>query len=213
MAYCASCGAYIPDGQTRCLACGYDEAEKAREEESSAAAQAAAQQHAFDQEELHRKLEEQRRRQQEENRQWAEQERARRQRQEADRQWAQEELRRRQEERAQQEAASSPAQTDAVRTGTSTGGNRALAVLSYFSVLFALPYFFAPQDEFAMYHAKQGLRLFLFSLAVDIFGSLFALGWLGSLLRIYFIFKGVSTASEGKKEPLPYIGTWNPKKQ
>ena len=26
MAYCKSCGAYIPDGQTVCLACGYDEA-------------------------------------------------------------------------------------------------------------------------------------------------------------------------------------------
>ena len=26
MAYCDKCGAYIPDGQTKCLACGYDEA-------------------------------------------------------------------------------------------------------------------------------------------------------------------------------------------
>ena len=25
MAYCSKCGAYIPDGMTRCLACGYDE--------------------------------------------------------------------------------------------------------------------------------------------------------------------------------------------
>ena len=25
MAYCKSCGAYISDGQTVCLACGYDE--------------------------------------------------------------------------------------------------------------------------------------------------------------------------------------------
>ena len=28
MAYCDKCGAYIPDGQTKCLACGYDEAEE-----------------------------------------------------------------------------------------------------------------------------------------------------------------------------------------
>ena len=26
MSYCTKCGAYIPDGQTRCLACGFDEA-------------------------------------------------------------------------------------------------------------------------------------------------------------------------------------------
>ena len=25
MAYCSKCGAYIPDGMTRCLACGYDD--------------------------------------------------------------------------------------------------------------------------------------------------------------------------------------------
>ena len=29
MAYCKSCGAYIPDGQTACLACGYDESAEA----------------------------------------------------------------------------------------------------------------------------------------------------------------------------------------
>ena len=86
-------------------------------------------------------------------------------------------------------------------------------MLSYFSVLFALPYFFAPQDEFAMYHARQGLRLFLFSLLVDIVGSMFAVGWLGTLIRIYLMFKGISAASEGKMEPLPYIGTLELKKK
>ena len=30
MAYCKSCGAYIPDGQTACLACGYNDSEKKR---------------------------------------------------------------------------------------------------------------------------------------------------------------------------------------
>ena len=36
MAYCDKCGAYIPDGQSKCLACGYD----AEEEKRKAAAQA-----------------------------------------------------------------------------------------------------------------------------------------------------------------------------
>ena len=32
MAYCKKCGAYIPDGLSACLACGYDEhVEKNRE--------------------------------------------------------------------------------------------------------------------------------------------------------------------------------------
>ena len=222
MAYCASCGAYIPDGQTKCLACGYDEAEQQQEQkeqqgQQTAASQSAGRQYTFEQEELHRKLEEQRRRQQESNRQWAEQERARRQRQEADRQWAKEEYERRQQERAQQEEADAVqravSEENAAAGTARRSGNRALAVLSYFSVLFTLPYFFAPQDEFTMYHARQGLRLFLFSLVVDIVGSLFSLGWLGSLVRIYLIIKGVSNASEGKKEPLPFIGTWDPRKK
>ena len=42
MAYCLKCGAYIPDGQTACLACGYDalaeqkKAEKAKQAEPKA---------------------------------------------------------------------------------------------------------------------------------------------------------------------------------
>ena len=36
MSYCTKCGAYIPDGQTRCLACGFDEA--AEKSSGSAAA-------------------------------------------------------------------------------------------------------------------------------------------------------------------------------
>ena len=81
MGYCTSCGAYIPDGQTKCLACGYDEA--AREQKSSGqAAQAAAKENTsagsqrkyrqFDSDFLRQQLDEQRKRQQENNRKWAE---------------------------------------------------------------------------------------------------------------------------------------------
>ena len=42
MAYCKSCGAYIPDGQTACLACGYDETAQQSKSSGSAAAKAKA---------------------------------------------------------------------------------------------------------------------------------------------------------------------------
>ena len=84
MAYCVKCGAYIPDGQAVCLACGYDpEAERKAAEEKqskfsgSAAAQRARAQRA-DNAELRRRLDAQRQRSQEQSRQWAEQERQRR---------------------------------------------------------------------------------------------------------------------------------------
>jgi uncharacterized membrane protein/ribosomal protein L40E len=35
MNYCPKCGAYIPDGDTKCVACGFDTAEKKKEEPRS----------------------------------------------------------------------------------------------------------------------------------------------------------------------------------
>jgi thioredoxin reductase len=43
MSYCKKCGAYIPDGQDVCLACGFDEAaEKRKQNTSSSSAYAYA---------------------------------------------------------------------------------------------------------------------------------------------------------------------------
>ena len=83
MAYCEQCGAYIPDGQTKCLACGYDESEKPKG--NAAAAYAEKKDYsgsaAFDSEKLRRQLEEQREKQKENSRRWAEAEHARREQQ------------------------------------------------------------------------------------------------------------------------------------
>ena len=95
MAYCKKCGAYVPDGLSACLACGYDEA---AEEKRSGAATAREQQN----EDFRLKYEEERRRRQEDNRKWAEQERLRRQEEEERRQ-REEDERQREEERQRQE--------------------------------------------------------------------------------------------------------------
>ena len=42
MSYCKKCGAYIPDGQEICLACGFDEAGEKRKENSGSSAYAYA---------------------------------------------------------------------------------------------------------------------------------------------------------------------------
>ncbi len=226
MAYCVKCGAYIPDGQTVCLACGYDPASE--QKEASAAqprAGSAARQYSRNNEELRRRLDEQRKRSQEKNREWAEQERlrreeqaareaARREQQERDREWAREEYEKRQEEqRRQEEEARRSYNPDtgeyhrSYNPGSQGEGNRALAALSYLSVLFALPYIFAPNDRYAKFHAKQGLKLFIFGILADVAASLVGIGWIVSLARLYLIYKGMSNALNGKTEPLPYIGT------
>lgn len=228
MAYCLKCGAYIPDGQSVCLACGFDpDAEKKKAEEAQApksrrSSGSAAARQTDSNAEMRSRLEEQRKRSQEQNRQWAEQERrrreeaaareaARREQRERDRQWAQEEYERRQAEKkaAEETRSSGSGQTfgEYYREHTqSSAGNKALAAMSYLSVLFAIPYFLAPNDKFARFHAKQGMKLFLFGILADILGSLIGLGWVVTLVRLYLIYKGMSNALSGKKEKLPFIG-------
>ena len=188
MGYCKQCGAYIPDGQTGCLACGFDEAAGF----GSAAAAQQTKKSRIDSETLKRQMEEQRARQREQSRQWAQQEAARRKtQQETD-----------EESRARY---TSPDPTSAPDISAST--SRGMAIISYISFLCLIPLFGCKDDDYAQFHAKQGLVLFIFSLLIPILGSLTGFGWLFSIAQIYFIIKGISNAANGKKEPLPYIGT------
>ena len=215
MAYCKQCGAYIPDGLSACLACGYDEAAEQNRNGAAASTQ---------NEDFRRKYEEEHRKRQEENRRWAEEERQRREeerrRQEENRRWAEEERKRREEEQRknweQQQAAERErrSRTYAYRaaSGAGTQGkNRILAALSYLSVLFVLPRFLCPEDEFARYHARQGLTLFVFSIICDAISAAVPIGWVLSLFRLYCIYKGMTNALNDRVEPLPYIGKFGEK--
>ena len=220
MAYCKSCGAYIPDGLSACLACGYDETA-----EHAAAAAAAKKQPSPKQkqsDDVREVMERHRILQQEKNRQWAEKEQERRQKQRENRRWAQEEYARRQAEREveaeqrrrdaeqrreEQERSGGGESASAPGAAASGEGNRALAALSYMGVLFALPYFFTPDDAYAKFHARQGMKLFLFTLLTRVLKYFTPFGWIFTLIHLYLIYKGATNALNGKKEPLPYIGT------
>ena len=204
MGYCKNCGAYIPDGHTKCLACGMDQTEH----EESAAASAAAKKSTArrqDNDELRRQLEEQRKKQQENNRKWAEAEYEPRRR-------AKEEQSRFDEARAgTSRQADRTDSSDEFRGRKNVGAvqsepNKLLAVLSYISILFVLPYLLCRNDEYAMFHARQGMILCVVSVIAEAVGSLLGLGWVATLLRVYFILKGAGNAANGKMEPLPYIG-------
>lgn len=216
MAYCEKCGAYIPDGQTKCLACGFDSA--ARETQRSSGGYA----YSYDSEKEEQQRKEQERKAQERKAQ------ERKQRQEEYRRQAEEEFARRQKEQQEQERqawsrvnASHPySQAGNVRRGTYSstrgmnsgargkGKNRVLAALSYLSILFLLPFIACPEDEFARYHARQGMLLFFFGLVADVIGSIFSIGWLITLFRLYCIYEGMTAASDGRMKPLPLIGKY-----
>ena len=212
MAYCKSCGAYIPDGLTACLACGYDEfAEKQKASSQSSGAAAAKKTterkntrstgnekyKQVDSDFLKQQLEEQRRRQQENSKKWAETEYAQRQK-------AKEEQARNFTNTSGRSGSDFYRTVRSSMASDSTG--KVLAGLSYFSVLFMLPYLFRKDDEFATYHAKQGMNLFIAGVVGDIAGGLLGLGWLVTLARLGFAALGVSNVVNGRKKPLPYIG-------
>lgn len=223
MAYCDKCGAYIPDGQTKCLACGYDaeeEAKKAAAEKrrakvnkSSAASGAAAQRGrdaGMNNEELRARLEEQRRRQQEQSRIWAERERERREQSRA--QQERERESRRENYGGDYSGAGYTGQSDSGMDFSRQGSyyadkdSRLFAVLSYFSFLFLIPMIFRRDDDFAMFHAKQGLVLLIFGVVADVLSAIPVIGWMFPLFRVYCVISGVSAAAKRQRRPLPYIG-------
>ena len=211
MAYCKSCGAYIPDGLTACLACGYDELAEQQKATPQAGGAAAAKKtperdaaaggkekyKQVDSEFLRQQLEEQRKRQQANSKKWAETEYAQRRKT-------------REEQTRNFTNTSGRSGSDFYRAARSVMANddvgKALAGLSYVSFLFVLPYLFRRDDAFATYHAKQGMGLFIAGIVGDIVGGLLGVGWLVTIARIFMAVTGISNVINGKKRPLPYIG-------
>lgn len=192
MAYCKNCGAYVPDGHTKCLACGLDQNEKKEDNSgeyhySRAAGTATRSSEDRRGEDMRRRMEEQRRKQQEQNRKWAEAERQRRQSRQS-------------ESREKNQGWENPYRQQAARP------NKLLACLSYLPFLFVLPFVFCRQDKYAVYHARQGASLFAIAAVGEVLGAAFGLSWIVTLMHIYLAYRGIRNANSGKMEPLPYIG-------
>ena len=212
MAYCSRCGAYIPDGQEKCLACGYDPEEERKQAEQTAAQ---TQQYSDANEELRKKLEEHerlRREFEESQRLQQKMEQERRQQQEQAKAWAEQEKQRREAEKREAEWKAYNAEHTNNNTsarnnaGVSISGSKLLSVLSYMSGLFVIPMLCRRDDRYAMFHAKQGLRLFLFSLVSDVVSWIPVAGPIVQFARFYLMIKGMINAANGREQPLPYIG-------
>ncbi|CCO06933.1 DUF4870 domain-containing protein [Desulforamulus hydrothermalis] len=88
--------------------------------------------------------------------------------------------------------------------------NKTVAILAY--ILFFIPLLAARESKFAMYHANQGLVLFLAAMIVNVLGSFIPLiGWfvilpLGNLVIIVLAILGIVNAYKGEAKPLPLLG-------
>ena len=73
--------------------------------------------------------------------------------------------------------------------------NKVFGVLAYLGILFLVPLLAAKDSRFAMYHANQGLVLFLFGVAVGIVIAIPVLGWIiapiGGLAHLVFMIMGI----------------------
>ena len=197
MSYCTRCGAYIPQGENACPACGYDpEAEKAEQQQtqySGGAAQAAQSAPQSQQGEYHSQqgsYQSQTQTQQKPQTQamtWAP--------------WSQE------EEKKEEENSYTYTGAETQTASEVPENVRRITVLSYIGPFFLLPLLLFKDSEFARYHANQGLCLLLFELATDFFfGGLLHLA--SMLFSIYCVVLGAKAAASGKTVELPLIGKW-----
>ena len=213
MSYCKKCGAYIPDGQDVCLACGFDEAaEKRKQNTASSSAYAYAPKSDDElhrEEELRRRAEQRRREQQEMNRKWAESEQRRRQQQEDFRR-SQEEAARRAREQQYQRPLNEDGYATLRRnkpygsdTSFDTSLSRMLSYMSYVSFLCFLPSLLGTQDPATRFHAKQGRKRFWASLIFSWIPGINAFAW---LFQIALAIIGIRNVYTGRLEELPIIG-------
>ena len=89
--------------------------------------------------------------------------------------------------------------------------NKGVAIVGYLGILWLIPMLTAKDSPFAMYHANQGLVLFVcFDIAFVVLWVIPILGWILApivgLVRIVFMIMGMINASQGVKKPLPMIG-------
>ena len=182
MAYCNECGAYIPDGQTVCLACGHDPAQVKKKAEKSSGGFA----YQFDSEVLKDEIEKQKQRIKEESRKWAEEEKARRE--------------------AQKKQTKTTGAEKQSAGELSAGAIKIMSAASYLGALWILPFIFASNSDYAKFHAKQGIKLFAFGIMCKILTAIIPIAGIINLAQFYLIYKGMTAALNGKEQPLPFIG-------
>lgn len=89
--------------------------------------------------------------------------------------------------------------------------NRLMAVLSYISILFLIPLFWAKDSKFARFHVNQGILIFIVSFVLGLLSAIPFVGIIFKILNVVaFIFAilGIVNAVQGKAKELPLIGKY-----
>lgn len=84
--------------------------------------------------------------------------------------------------------------------------NKVMAILSYIGILFLVPVLAAKESKFAMFHANQGLWLFIIEIVLSVISLIPFVGciaMLALLAAVVYAILGIVNASKGEMKPLP----------
>lgn len=183
MSYCKSCGAYIPDWEDACPACGEPKAEPKKRTSRKSAASGATAQAETRSGEYHYSY----------KKAGPGQERP-----DAARPGAREGAY--DEEKLRRDTAYYAGQYKA-----DAEENKLLAALCYLGPFFLLSWLMKPKSKFVRYHVNQGLVLFLCWIVINIFDFI-PFMWLANIFGVVCFFCGIANALKGRRKPLPIIG-------
>jgi len=103
-------------------------------------------------------------------------------------------------------------------SGEPTSDEKVMGAIAYLGILFLVPLLAKKDSKFAMFHAKQGMVLFIievilwiinFVLIVSIVGvALAAIIWIIWMIIGIFALIGLIQALSGKYWKLPVLGSW-----
>lgn len=93
--------------------------------------------------------------------------------------------------------------------------NKAIAFLSYLSILFLIPLLAKPESKFCIHHAKNGLVLFIAGLIVGLIMIVPFIGWvigfLGGIVLLVYAIVGIVKSLRGEYWTMPFLGQYTDK--
>jgi len=89
--------------------------------------------------------------------------------------------------------------------------NKAIAALAYVWILFLIPLLGKRDSEFAQFHAKQGLILFIIEIVASLFFWFPFFGQLLMLALVVISIIGIVKTLNGELWKIPYLYDWSKK--
>ncbi len=105
-----------------------------------------------------------------------------------------------------EDAKKSSSEEKGVKVGSDAQENKAIALLSYISILFLIPLLSKKDSPFCQFHAKQGLVLFIIEIVGWFLTPFFGLGVLVNLVALILMIMGIINVLNGETKKLPLIG-------